>query len=78
MVEMKSVKSSNIEAVGFDETLQELYVRFKGGNLYVYYEVPDLDYVNFMAADSPGGWLNANIKGKYKYRKIEDVPRENP
>ena len=77
-VVMKDVYSSNIDSVGFDEKINELYVRFKGAkSVYIYSEVPAVTYSNLMAADSLGSWLHNNIKNKFKFRKVDDAPTEN-
>ena len=64
------IKSSNVDAIAYDEQLNELHVRFKGGAHYAY-EVPSMSvYSDLMVADSVGGFLNKNIKNKYKFRKV--------
>lgn len=73
MIDMMSVKSSNIESIGYDPDKRELHVKFKSGGHYVYEEIESTVHTSAMAADSVGGFLHANvIKGpkKYKYRKV--------
>lgn len=71
MPEMYYVDSSNIEAIGYDPDRQELHVRFlKSGATYVYYNVEEWVYNEFMAADSKGKYYNTNIKGHYDYGKL--------
>lgn len=71
MPEMVFVDSSNIEAIGYDATTQELHVRFlKSGETYVYYTVEEWVFQEFMQTDSKGTYLNINIKGRYDYGKL--------
>ena len=71
MLEMHYVDSSNIEAIGYDPTTQELHVRFlKSGESYVYYSVEEWVFNEFMQADSKGIYLNTNIKGQYDFNRL--------
>lgn len=75
MPEMTPVKhSSNILAVGYSKEWNELWVHFKNGGIYVYVEVPPAPAEAMLAADSKGGYLAANIKGKYKFKKVDTTP----
>ena len=71
MPEMHLVDSSNIEAIGYDPDGQMLHVRFlKSGETYVYYDVEEWVFEEFMQADSKGNYLHINIKGRYQYGKL--------
>lgn len=71
MPDMQYVDSSNIEAIGYDITSQELHVRFlKSGETYVYYAVEDWIFIELMQSDSKGKYLNANIKPNYQVGKL--------
>ena len=71
MPEMHFVDSTNIEAVGYDPENQELHVQFlKSGDTYVYYNVEEWIFQEFMQADSKGIYLNTNIKNCYQYGKL--------
>lgn len=68
-IDMKSYQSSStILQVGYkDKTLR---IKFKGGSLYDYTDVPEKVYKQMIEADSLGKYLFKNIKGKFKYKKI--------
>lgn len=69
-VEMKSVKSSNISAIGFSPETKELHVAFTNGTRYVYHDVDADKHTELMSADSVGRHFNAHIKGGgYKFTK---------
>ena len=68
MPEMHPVDSTNIEAIGYDESSQELYVRFlESGDTYVYFGVEEWVFDEMMQSDSKGGYLNQEVKGSYDY-----------
>jgi len=72
MITMHPVKSSNVDAVGFDDETNELHVLYKNGGHYVYEGVAKSIHDNVLAADSIGGFLAANIKHKFKWRKLRN------
>lgn len=70
-VEMKSVSSSNIESIGYDEQNQIVYVRFLNGTLYCYNGVPIHDFEGLLNAPSIGSYLHRNYKNVYPYERLE-------
>ena len=78
-MEMVSVKSSNIKAIGFevpeginDESGGILAIEFLSGGLYHYYAVPREIHGEMMAAKSQGKFFHASIKGQFDMDKVED------
>lgn len=69
--EMIAVQSSNIESVGYDESDQEVYVKFLNGSVYVYRGVPLHDFEGLRDAPSVGSYLHRNFKNVYAYERIE-------
>jgi hypothetical protein len=69
MVDMQWVDSSNLEQVGYDEAKMELYVGFKGGETYVYQDVPQSIFDQLMTAPSKGSFLNREVKNTYSFYK---------
>jgi len=69
-VQMRSVSSSNVEAIGFDFEKEELFVEFKNGTTYRYDGVPADVYRDFMKSDSKGKYLITAIKGVYPFNKV--------
>ena len=68
MVEMKSVDSSNISAVGYDERLKKLHIEFSSGT-YMYHDVPKDVYEDLLSAPSKGKFVHKSIRGTYDYSK---------
>lgn len=69
MPDMVYVDSSNIEAIGYDDSAQELHVRFLSGGYYIYHDVPRQIFDGLMSAPSKGSFLNREIKGIYQFTK---------
>ena len=70
MADFIPVESSNLAAIAFDpreddETIGTLYVRFKNGGEFAYYDVPAEKYDNFLDAESKGKFYIANVKSAY-------------
>ena len=70
MPDMKPVNSSNLSAVGYEAQMMQLYVRFRSGALYVYYDVPVRIYEGLMKASSHGKYHDAFIKNAYRYKRL--------
>ncbi len=70
MPEMQFITSSNIEAVGYDASSQELHVRFLTGRTYIYYEVEEYKFTEMLSGSSVGTYLNQTIKPNHRYDEI--------
>lgn len=73
-VEMYSVDSSNVKAVGYDADNSILYVQFlsKGNPVYSYDNVPLSMWQALQAADSKGSWVHWFMvinEGEFPYRR---------
>lgn len=69
-MERKSVQSSNIASIGYDENSATLEIEFLNNSIYQYFDVPKHIYTELMRVDSQGRYLAQNIKGAYRYSKI--------
>jgi len=69
-MEMISVNSSNIAAIGYDEQSAILTIQFNDNSAYEYYDVPQFEYDSLMSADSKGSYANKNIYKTYRQQKI--------
>jgi hypothetical protein len=67
---MHSVSSSNIAAVGYDESAQHAYVQFLSGKTYKYEDVPKTEFDNLLTASSVGKYFNQNIKNVYPFTEL--------
>lgn len=70
MPEFQPVVSSNVDAVGYDEKDQIVYVRFTTGAIYAYKGVPQHEFENLRTAASVGSYLNGYFKNVYPYERV--------
>lgn len=61
------VRSSNIRSFGYARTARILYIKFHRGSTYRYFDVPELVFRQFLAAESKGRFANRFIYHSYKY-----------
>jgi hypothetical protein len=64
------VTSSNVAALGYDETSKTLAVKFNSGTLYHYFDVPHEIYTEAMKAKSIGAFLNLKVARKFKFHGL--------
>ncbi|TFJ48522.1 KTSC domain-containing protein [Carnobacterium divergens] len=64
---MLPVSSTNLVAVGYDSSAQELTIEFNSG-VYTYTGVPQFIYEELMSAPSMGSYHHQKIK-KYPFRR---------
>lgn len=65
----KILNASNIQKIQWDES--NLIIYFHNGGVYQYFDVPKELSVWLGDAKSPGAFLNREIKGKYRYTRID-------
>lgn len=66
-IQMKPCTSSNVEAFGYDAARQVLAVRFNGGKVYHYADVPSQVHAELAAATSVGQYVARHITaGQYE------------
>lgn len=68
-MELTPVKSSNVEAVGFDPATGTLIVKYKSGGVYHYSGCRQSHFDDCVNAESVGKYLHKNIKGQFKHKK---------
>jgi hypothetical protein len=68
-MQLTTVESSMIHAVGYDEEARELEVVFNNGGIYRYQDVDRSVYENLLDADSEGRFMRANVIDMYAYYK---------
>ena len=67
---MVPVKSSAMQAVGYDPARHVLRIRFQTGAEYDYSGVPQAVYDGLLAADWHGSYFHRQIKGRYQYQRV--------
>lgn len=69
-MERKSVDSSNIKSIGYDEGSSTLEVEFHSGSIYQYFDVPLNIYNELREAGSKGQYFAKQIKGYFRFAKV--------
>lgn len=69
-VEMITVVSSNIAAIGYDKDNQDVHVQFIAGSEYIYKGVPEHEFQALLNSQSLGSYLHRNFKNVYAYERI--------
>lgn len=67
---MITVSSSQTSEIGYDEPNQDLYVTFKNGTTYKYFNVPFGIYQLLLNATSVDKTLNEVVSINLKYLKV--------
>ena len=63
--------SSVVAAMDYNEQTQILRITYTSGAVYDYRNVPPDVYKEMKVAGSKGTFLNYEIKGKYRYKRIK-------
>lgn len=62
-MKMVPVKSSNVEAIGYDPDTHDMHVTFKGGATYVHRSVSTEQHEAFASAASVGSHYHKHFRG---------------
>jgi len=65
----KILNASNVHKIEWDDN--NLIVQFNNGGRYQYLDIPAEISIGMSEAKSPGSYLNREIKGKYRYTRID-------
>ena len=69
-MQMQSVVSSDIRAIGYDENSLTLRIEFNSGGVYEYFGVPVSVHSDLMNASSHGKYFHRYIRDKYEFPKL--------
>ena len=70
-MDRKSVASSNISSIGYDDKRLILEVEFVWGAIYQYSNIPGEVASDLMCANSKGRYFNDHIRGRYLFRRVQ-------
>jgi len=70
MPEMTPVDSSNVAAIGYDESAEEIHVEFLNGRTYRYLGANPETYEELQSAPSVGSFINRMIKPNFTFEEI--------
>lgn len=66
---MEVYGSTHIDAASYDEDTKKLSVRFVGGDVYTYFDVPAEVWVQLQSAVSKGRFVNVVLRRAYRYER---------
>ena len=69
-MEWVAVKSKMLVAVAYSGDWQQLYLKFRSGDIYCYRGVPRVRLDELLAADSKGQYCRRHIFNHYPYERI--------
>jgi len=72
-VDWLPLDSSVFTSTAYLPATRTLYLRFRSGELYSYFDVPPQQYRDFLAADSKGQYFSRNIRDCFRYQHLLTV-----
>jgi hypothetical protein len=69
------VESSAFRAAAYADDERSLYLKFRSGEVYRYFEVPVERYQEFLAADSKGRYFRESILDRFPYQRMHGAWR---
>jgi len=72
-VDWVPVKSKMLTAVAYNRDWQQLYLKFRSGDIYCYRGVPGERWEGLFAADSKGTYVRQHILNHYTYQRIHSA-----
>ena len=65
-----TLDSKMLASVAYVSEKQILYLRFRTGDVYRYFEFPGEQYREFLNAESRGKYFLANIRTRFHYERM--------
>jgi lysyl-tRNA synthetase class 2 len=66
---MEPVESGTVSGMTYDAQEAKLYLRFHGGRVYAYHDVPLEVFAKLKASPSKGRFVGQHIRGKFRYKE---------
>jgi hypothetical protein len=66
----QSLVSKLLAASAYDAAKHRLYLRFRSGDVYRYFEFPAEQYQDFLNAESHGRYFLSNIRNQFRYERL--------
>ena len=67
------VKSKMLAAVAYNQQWQQLYLKFRSGEVYCYRQFPPERYEELLAAESKGKYFRSRILNRYPYQRLHSA-----
>jgi hypothetical protein len=69
-MEWQSLESKLLASSAYDARHGVLYLRFRSGDVYRYFEFPAEQYQQFLSAESQGRYFLSNIRNQFRYERL--------
>jgi hypothetical protein len=69
-MDWQSFESKLLAAAAFNAEKHTLYLRFRSGEVYRYFEFPDQQYQDFLDAKSRGRYFLSHIRNQFRYERL--------
>lgn len=73
-MEWQHSESKLLAASAYDEGKHILYLRFRSGEVYRYFEFPEEQYREFLDAESRGRYFLSHIRNRFRYERLAKLP----
>lgn len=64
------VESEMLLSVAYDGNKHTLYLRFRSGDVYRFFDVPNENFQQFLLAESKGQFFPSNIRNCFRYERL--------
>ena len=65
-----SFESKLLASAAYDATKRVLYLRFRSGDVYRYFEFPEEQYRSLLEAESRGRYFLSHIRNQFPYERL--------
>jgi hypothetical protein len=69
-MEWQGFESKLLASLAYDAGKQILYLRFRTGEVYRYFDFPDEQYREFLDAESRGRYFLSRIRNRFRYERL--------
>lgn len=69
-MDWQPLESKLLASSAYDAGKQTLYLRFRSGEVYRYFEFPREQYQAFLAAESRGRYFLSYIRNHFRYERL--------
>ena len=70
MMNWQPLESKLLSSVAYAADKSILYLRFRSGDVYRYFDLPVEDYEQFLRAESQGRYFLAHIRNQFRYERL--------
>ena len=70
MMNWQPLESKLLSSVAYDTEKSTLYLRFRSGDVYRYFDLPAEHYQQFLQAESQGRYFLAHIRNQFRYERL--------